>query len=133
MDKVRFLFDEDFSHTVIEALVREEPAIDLVVVGKPGGPPFRTPDPVLLDIAFREGRLFPSRDKQTLPRHLTDHFTQGKHTFGVAVCRHDFSLARIKDDLLMNPVCDGAGRLGRPDRLHSLGHPFQPIGRHGRL
>jgi predicted nuclease of predicted toxin-antitoxin system len=68
--KIKFQADADFNQTIIHALQRREPAID-----------FRTadeaqirglPDPEVLDIAAREGRILVSHDHQTMPVHFAN-------------------------------------------------------------
>ena len=101
MSRLRFLFDEDTDPDVIDALLRREPTIDAVRVGWPGAPAAGTPDPDLLIAVESAGRMLVSRDRKTMPGHLIDHYTAGRHTHGVALLRDGFPLSAYADDLLM--------------------------------
>ena len=101
MDKVRFLFDEDMPSNLLEALLRVEPSIDVLCVGDSDAPTSGSLDPVLLDSAFKAGRILVTRDKKTMPVHLAAYFEQQKHTAGVIMLRAFFPLSRIVEDLFM--------------------------------
>jgi hypothetical protein len=68
--RVRFQADADFNVIVLSALVRREPAIDFqtaLAAGLTG-----LPDPEVLNIAAREGRVLVTHDHKTMPRHFGD-------------------------------------------------------------
>jgi hypothetical protein len=94
MSNPRFLCDECVSGTLIGALRHQEPGIDLLYSGEPGAPPRGTLDSDVLIAAETLGRLLLTNDRQTMPGHLVAHFAAGRHTHGVILMRHGFSLAR---------------------------------------
>src|SRR5262245_32601251 len=61
--------------------------IDVVQVGGPADLPLGTPDPDILLWAEREGRLFVTRDTNTVPGHLADHLASGHDSPGVLILR----------------------------------------------
>src|SRR5438552_2512590 len=99
MSAIRFLFDECIDPDLIDALVRREPTVDVQRVGWPGAPPSGTPDPQVLIAAEAEGRMLVSKDRQTMPGHITAHFVAGAHTHGVAMLRNGFSMGTLADEL----------------------------------
>jgi len=101
MSRLRFLVDEDVSEHLIEAIRQDEPLIDLLVVGEPGAPEKRTPDPGLLLAAEALGRFFLSGDRSTMPRHLADHYSGGHHTAGIGLLRNGYPLKTCQEFVLM--------------------------------
>jgi Domain of unknown function (DUF5615) len=101
MTPVRFLVDEDVPEALVDALLLQEPTMDILTVGQPGAPPKGTLDPDLLRAAEAMGRALISRDRRTMPDHLADHFAAGRHTWGVFLLRRRAPLARCIQDLLL--------------------------------
>jgi hypothetical protein len=48
MSTVKFMLDEHLPNALLNSLIRREPTIDFVVVGRAGGPAKGTLDPQLL-------------------------------------------------------------------------------------
>jgi hypothetical protein len=101
MSQLAFLFDECTDPDLIDALLRREPAIDVVRVGWDDAPPRGTRDPDLLIAAETMGRMLVSNDRRTMPGHISDHFSSGHHTPGVALLRGGFSMGEYVEGLLM--------------------------------
>jgi len=99
LSSLRFLIDEDVNQDLIPALRAAEPGMDVLVVGQPGAPPKRTPDPALLLAAETLGRTLISGDRSTMTDHLKDHFDAGHHTCGVILLRGGFPLMRYVADI----------------------------------
>jgi hypothetical protein len=93
--------DRDFNHDVVRGLRQREPAIDIVCVGDPDAPDEQSTDPELLEFAWQQQRMFVTRDKRTMPEHLTARFAAGGHTMGVAILRPRQTVARFIDELLV--------------------------------
>jgi hypothetical protein len=100
MSKLRFLVDQDTPPALAAALRKAAPGIDVIQVGDPGAPPLGTKDPDLLIAAEVLGRALISRDKRTMPGHLTDHYAAGRHTAGVMLLRNNFTLARHVQEIV---------------------------------
>lgn len=101
MSQIRFLFDEDTDPILIDALLRRAPDVDTLRTGEEGAPPWGTLDPEVLLLAESQERMLVSNDKQTMPKHLADHFAAGRHTHGVALLRQGFALSALVEDLLI--------------------------------
>jgi hypothetical protein len=82
------------------ALRQLAPAIDVLRVGDPGAPPLGTKDADLLIAAESLGRVLVTNDRQTMPRHLVNHFVGGHHTAGVILMRAGYPLGRYIREIL---------------------------------
>jgi hypothetical protein len=100
MSSPQLLCDEDQHPGLIAALHQLVPGIDIIQVGKAGGPPKQTQDPDLLLIAEALSRLLVSSDKKTMPVHLVNHFAAGHHTAGVILLRQGFSIGRLAQEIV---------------------------------
>jgi hypothetical protein len=69
--------------------------LDVVRVGDPPDLPLGTMDLDVLRWMEREGRVFISRDKRTLPGHLAAHLQAGQHVPGVFVLRSHSTIPQI--------------------------------------
>jgi hypothetical protein len=101
MSGIRFLFDECVSHHVIRALLKMEPAIDLLFVGGPGAPPKMTPDADLLLAAEASGRILVSGDHTTMKAHIAARFAASHHTRGVVLLKPGWPIRAYAVDLLL--------------------------------
>ena len=96
--KIKFQADTDFNQTIRQALQRREPAIE-----------FRTadeakirglPDPEVLAIAAREGRILLSHDHRTMPVHFAN-FIATQQSPGVFLLSQDLPTRIAVEELLM--------------------------------
>ncbi len=108
MNPLRFLADECFSHDIIDHLRNLEPAMDILVIGKPGAPPKGTSDPDVLLAAEALGRAVLSGDRSSMRRHLANHFQAGHHTCGLILLRNGFSVARYASEIRLIWFCTTA-------------------------
>ncbi len=110
---LRYLLDEHFRGVLWKA-VRTHNAkgvypIDVVRVGNPPDLPRGTPDPAILLWAEREGRVLVTRDRNTVPGHLTQHLLAGQRSPGVFVVRPVTTIAPVVFALVL------AAHAGDPD------------------
>ena len=96
--KVRYQADNDLRKSIVRGTVRREPRID-----------FRSaqsarlddvPDPEVLAMAAREGRILVSHDFQTMPDHFRQ-FAQHQGSPGVLLIRQDMPVGAAIDSLLL--------------------------------
>lgn len=80
---MRFLLDENLSHTIIDAVHRYDSALDFIAVGLPGAPPLGTSDPDILRYCEREQRLLIMNNRASMPGHIADLLADGRHHWGV--------------------------------------------------
>ena len=102
VSKLKLLVDQCTNPILMSALRQAEPAIDVIHVGDPGAPPLGTKDPDLLIAAETLGRVLATNDRSSMPGHLIDHYTAGRHTAGVMLMRRGFSLARYVQEILQH-------------------------------
>lgn len=72
--KIRFLLDENLSPKLKFAVLRLNPAIDIVRVGDPDSPPLGTLDPELLRYLEVSERLLVTDNRKSMPGHLESHW-----------------------------------------------------------
>jgi hypothetical protein len=108
MSQLRFLCDEDVSHDIIDYLRRVEPAIDILVVGEPGAPAKRTPDPDVYRAAVAFGRTLVSGDLSTMLTTVSADLAAGGHNCGAIFLIPWYAVARYGGDLHLIWVCDTA-------------------------
>jgi len=106
--------DRDMDHNIVRGLLHHEPLIDIMCVGHGDAPAGDMSDPQLLEFAWQNGRIFVSRDKSTMPKHLRARFESGRHTAGVILLKAGWSIGRYVEDLLLiwsaNTEADWADR-----------------------
>jgi predicted nuclease of predicted toxin-antitoxin system len=95
---VRYQADNDLRKAIVRGTVRRDPRID-----------FRSaqsahlddiPDPEVLALAAREGRILVSHDFQTMPHHFRQ-FTRHQLSPGVLLIRQDMPVGDAIDTLLL--------------------------------
>ncbi|MBM3755365.1 MAG: hypothetical protein FJW38_15435 [Acidobacteria bacterium] len=96
---VRFLADEDLDAGIIQGLLRVAPQADILDVKSTG---LRgTPDPEILAIAAREGRIVLTHDRNTMTAHAVDRLTAGLMMPGLFVISQRAELGDVIDSLLL--------------------------------
>lgn len=108
MSQVRYLIDESVRLSVMSALRRGDPAIDVWRVGQAGMPPFGSLDPDILAFCEQEQRMLVSLDRASMPDHVAAHRAVGGHTWGVLLITRRCSLRQLLDDLLLVWIASGA-------------------------
>ncbi len=93
----RFLADADFNGRIVRGLLRREAAIDLERARKrlEG-----LPDPEVLAIAAREGRVLLSHDRRTMPRHFA-RFVEYHTSPGVLIVSQWLDIGEAVEELVM--------------------------------
>jgi hypothetical protein len=98
MTKVRYQADADLNANIVFGTLRAEPTIDFqsaVAAGLRG-----RPDPEVLAIAAREGRILLTHDHKTMPQHFAD-FIGSNSCPGVFVIPQDVPVVEAIDELVM--------------------------------
>jgi hypothetical protein len=89
--KVCFLLDENASKAQLQAIRQLDPGIDLLRVGDAGAPARGTLDPEILLYCVAERRALLTRNRESMPIHIANHFAQGRHQWGVFRLRPGYS------------------------------------------
>lgn len=101
---IAFVLDEHFRGILWSAILdhnaRGQHTIDAIRVGDPPDLPLTTADPDLLIWAERARRIVVTRDKNTMPGHLTTHLAAGHSCPGVFIVRKQALLPDIVDFLV---------------------------------
>jgi hypothetical protein len=97
----RYLIDENTTPALADQFRRRNPALDVASVGDDVAPPKGTLDPeILLWIEQHEFTLV-TRNRKSMPEHLSHHIKSGHHIPGILTLRPKASLGDIIDDLLL--------------------------------
>lgn len=99
MNRVRFLLDENQSPRLKAALLRLNPAVDVLRVGDPSAPGFGMADSDLLRHLELSGRMLVTRDYTTIPGRMLAHRQSGGHLWGILWVRTGASVGRLADAL----------------------------------
>jgi hypothetical protein len=94
----RFQADADLNHTIVLAVLRQEPGIDFrtAVDARLKG----VPDGEVLDLAARAGRILVSHDFRTMPRHFAE-FLQTASSPGVLLVPQSLPTGAAAEELLL--------------------------------
>ncbi|MFQ5592841.1 MAG: hypothetical protein ACE5HA_01695 [Anaerolineae bacterium] len=100
--KVRFLLDENQPPRLKTALLRLDPAIDVLRVGELGAPPLGTLDPDLLRHLEVMQRTLVTSNRASLPAHIEAHWAAGGHLWGIFWVRPGvWSVGRLAQELYL--------------------------------
>ena len=99
--KPRFLLDEHINRAIQRQLRRHDSTIEVLAIGDPGAPEAGTLDPPLLDWIEKNGCILVTENRNTMPKHLADHFVAGKHAPGVLCVRPGVGIGRIVEELYL--------------------------------
>jgi predicted nuclease of predicted toxin-antitoxin system len=96
--KITFQADADFNQTIVSALQRHEPAIDFQTADD--AQIRGLPDPDVLAIAARDGRILVSHDHHTMPVHFAT-FVATQHSPGVFLLSQDVPIRIAVEELFV--------------------------------
>lgn len=96
---LRLLADENFNNNIVRGMVRRAPGLDLVRVQDVGLS--GAPDPLILDRAAAEGRVFLTHDVATITRYAWERISNGLPVEGVFEVDPHAPIGRVIDDLVL--------------------------------
>jgi hypothetical protein len=99
--KVRYLLDENLDPHLKAAVLRWDPTIDIIRVGDPGAPELSTLDPEILVYLETAQHILVTANRKSMPLHITDHLTAGRHHWGVFLVRKGTSIGRLAEELYL--------------------------------
>lgn len=99
--KVRFLLDENLSPRLKVAVLRLNPAIDILRVGDPNAPQLGTLDPDVLRYLDLSQRLLVTDNRNSMPEHLEAHWADGGHIWGLLWVRPKTSIGQLAEELFV--------------------------------
>ena len=97
--KVRFLLDENLSPRLKIAVLRLNPAIDILRIGEPDAPPFGTLDPDVLRYLELSQRILVTDNRTSMPSHLQAHWSEGGRIWGLFWVRPNVTIGRLAEEI----------------------------------
>ncbi len=96
---VRFLLDENLPPRLKVAILRFNPAIDVLRVGDPDTLPLGTLDPELLRYLEQSQRLLVTNNRTSMPQHLEAHWAAGGQIWGLFWLQPSATISRCAEEL----------------------------------
>ncbi|HRI55935.1 MAG TPA: DUF5615 family PIN-like protein [Anaerolineae bacterium] len=96
-----FLFDENLPPALAMQLHRRAPAIRVFAVGYGDAPPWATRDPDLLCWLEKHDCWLVTNNRASMPRHLRDHLTEGRHVPGILIIRAPLNFGEVVEGLIL--------------------------------
>lgn len=105
MNPVCFLLDEHVPPFIQVQLAQVEPDIRVYVIGEGSAPVRGTPDPEVLTWIEAHGCMLVTNNRASMPVHLADHLTLGRHLPGIVQLPRRMNIGAILDDPLAHLGC----------------------------
>lgn len=101
MSLIKYLLDEHIPHRLRKGLKQRIP--DLVVrrIGDVDAPPIGTLDPDILRWCETSGFLLITNNRASMPVHLQEHFTHGRHIPGIFLLSNQMTLSQTIEELIL--------------------------------
>ena len=99
--KVPFLLEENLSPRLKVAVLRLNPAIDILRVGESNAPQLGTLDPDVLLYLERSQRLLVTDNRASMPAHMEAHWAAGGQIWGLFWVRDRIPLGELSQELLL--------------------------------
>lgn len=112
---IRFLFDEHLSPGYAVQLTTRRPGLVVRVVGQGEAPVKETTDSDILRWCEAHGFVLVTNNRKSMPRHLADHLTQGRHVPGILTIRLKVGFGRLIQELA--DIADNAADDDFVDRI----------------
>jgi hypothetical protein len=97
--KVKFLLDENLTPRLKMAVLRLNPAIDILRIGDLGTLSFGSLDPEVLIFLERSQRLLITDNRASMPGHLEAHWADGRHLYGLLWVRSKTPIRLLAQEL----------------------------------
>jgi hypothetical protein len=99
--KVRLLLDENLTPRLKLAVLRLNPAVDILRIGEPGTLPLGSLDPEVLVYLERSQRLLVTDNRASMPGHLQEHWDSGHHIWGLLWVRPRTPMRMLAQELVL--------------------------------
>jgi hypothetical protein len=96
---IGFLLDEQLPKWWRRVILQE--GLKAVGIGDPGAPPLQSPDPLILEWCQANDFLLLTNNRSSMPKHLADHVSQGRHVPGILVVDPGMSITEVVEELLL--------------------------------
>ena len=101
MSEIRYLLDENVNPAFRTALLQYDSTMIVWKIGDPGVPPTGTKDPEILDWCEDNQFILVTNNRKSMPEHLTDHLTKGRHIPGIFELNPNMSLGETIEELAL--------------------------------
>lgn len=101
MNNISYLLDENVDPILRTELLRHDSDLTVWQVGMLGAPEFGTLDPEILIWCEENSFVLVTNNRKSMPVHLQDHLTQGRHTPGIFTLSSEMSLGEMIEELLL--------------------------------
>ena len=101
MTAFHLLLDENTDPAFRPALHRQVPEIVVWAIGDPLAPPRGTPDPDILLWCERHGFALVTNNRASMPVHLADHLSGGRHVPAIFVIRPKATFGEVTAELAL--------------------------------
>jgi Domain of unknown function (DUF5615) len=98
---MRYLLDEHIAPVYRQQLLRAAPDLEVWIIGDPGAPARGTLDPDILDWCEAHHFILVTNNRKSMPRHLADHLTLGRHIPGILVINLTLPIGELLDELVL--------------------------------
>lgn len=98
---LKYLLDENVDLVYQTQILRREPELVVWAVGDPGCPPKSILDPEILIWCEVYDFVLVTNNRTSMPPHLTDHITQGRHIPGIFILNSGWSIGENLEELIL--------------------------------
>ncbi len=98
---IRYLMDENVAPLYKTQLLRQEPELIVWAVGDEGAPAKSTLDPDILIWCEEHGFVLVTNNRTSMPPHLSDHISQGRHVPGIFMMNPNMSIGDTIEELIL--------------------------------
>jgi hypothetical protein len=98
---IRFLLDENVAPQIRDAALRKYPHLDIVCVGDDDCPPKGTPDEAILRFVAETQRILITRNRKSIPGHVSTVEKQGMIHWGVFRVRAETTYSQLIEELYL--------------------------------
>mgnify|MGYP007065748538 CR=1 FL=1 len=111
MSGLGYLFDENVPLVISTQFAQREPSVQLYTIGDGTAPDKGTPDPDILVWVETNNCFLVTNNRATMPIHLRDHLTQGRHVPGIIQLPRRLDMRIVLEELLLVHL------VGEPDEF----------------
>ena len=101
MNVRKYLLDEHINPRLQKGLLQHEPEIVVWRIGDPGAPPLQSRDQDILLWCEARGFTLVTNNRASMPVHLRDHLTAGRHIPGIFILKRSLTMGEIIDELIL--------------------------------
>jgi len=98
---IQYLLDEHIASLYRTQLMRQSPDLVVRMIGDPDAPPKGTLDPEILIWCEIHNFILVTNNRKSMPKHLADHFQEGRHIPGIFVIDPSSNIGEIITELII--------------------------------